>query len=352
MLNADGTDTITDGDSQGRLFVNGQLLSGGIRRSGDASNTFHSTDNLFTFVQSGTTLTINGQLTVADWQPGDLGVTLRDLSALPIGTPPVIDYNNGLQNRSWFGTEEIDTFGPLGGLGYNETVSTYGGDDFPFFYTSSQGNHVVFLGAGHDYVEGALGHDRLYGEDGRDILLGGDGGDDVLEGGAGEDYMRGGSGNDVLRGGTDADTVVGDSGNDLVLGEEGDDVVGGDGSATPVALMGHDYVDGGAGADWVFGLLGDDMLVGGIGDDRLYGDQVPDTYPAFTYEWPGLITPVAAVSFTSVTGGADYLDGGAGNDLLISGFDDDVLLGGEDTDVLRNWSNGRMFARCIFSLSC
>jgi hypothetical protein len=220
----DGTDTVNDRDDLGRLLVNGQLLSGSIRRAGDAANTFHSTDNLFTFVQSGTTLTVNGQVTVTDWQPGGLGVILRDLSALPTGTPPVIDYNNGLPSDTYVGTEEPNTPGPLGGTS-NWTVSTYGGNDFPFFYTSSLGNHVVFLGAGHDYVEGALGHDRLYGEDGRDILLGGGGGDDVLEGGAGEDLLKGGPGHDVLRGGGDADGVNGDSGNKVVLGEDGNGVL-------------------------------------------------------------------------------------------------------------------------------
>lgn len=64
------TDTVDDRDDVGRLLVNGQLLSGGLRRAGDDANTFHSTDNAFTFVQSGTTLTINGQLTVANWQSG------------------------------------------------------------------------------------------------------------------------------------------------------------------------------------------------------------------------------------------------------------------------------------------
>lgn len=338
VLNADGTDTITDGDDLGRLLVNGQLLSGGIRRAGDAANTFHSTDNLFTFVQSGTTLTINEHVTVQNWQPGDLGVILRDLSTLPTGTPPVIDYTNGLVNETvTLDNQDSNGVGPLGGSGgfsKNTTVFANGGHDWVFMNPGNVGHAQMFGGTGHDSLEGALGHDRLYGEDGRDILLGGGGGDDVLEGGAGEDYVRGGSGNDVVRGGADADTVSGDSGNDVVLGEDGDDVVGGDGSATPVALMGHDYVDGGAGADWVFGLLGDDTLAGGIGDDRLYGDQVPDTYPEFIYEWPGLITSGVAVSFTSVTGGADYLDGGAGADYLQGDGGNDVLLGGADNDTL------------------
>ena len=92
----DGTDTIDDGDDLGRLLVNGQMMVGGIRRAGEAANTYKSSDGQYTFLQSGSTLTINGHVTIQDWQPGEFGVTLRDLSALPTGTPPVIDYNNGL----------------------------------------------------------------------------------------------------------------------------------------------------------------------------------------------------------------------------------------------------------------
>ena len=333
-FNTDGTDTVEDSDERGRLLANGQLMVGGIRQPGDAANTFHSTDNAFTFDQNGTTLTINGQLTVQNWHPGDLGVTLRDLSALLTGTPPVIDYNNGLPTRTWEGTEGTDTFGPLGGGGFNEIVNTYGGDDFPFFFSSSVGNEVVSLGSGNDYVEGALGNDRLYGEDGRDILLGGGGGDDVLEGGAGEDLLKGGLGNDLLRGGADDDSVEGDSGNDIVLGEDGDDVLGGDAPQTPINLMGNDYVDGGNGSDWVFGLLGNDYLVGGLNDDNLYGDQVSDVYPSFIYDWPGIITPSDPIYFFSATGGNDYLEGGDGNDYLQGDAGDDVLLGGADNDTL------------------
>ena len=171
----------------------------------------------------GTDLTINSTITVQNFQNGQLGITLDDLSSLPGGTPPVIDYNNGLPNAEpILGTEETNSPGPLGGgtPNVNETVFTFGGNDLPIFHSSSLGNHVVFLGTGHDEVEGAMGHDRLYGEDGRDILFGGGGGDDVLEGGAGEDLLHGGPGNDVLRGGADADGVNGDSGNDVVLGED------------------------------------------------------------------------------------------------------------------------------------
>jgi Ca2+-binding RTX toxin-like protein len=40
------------------------------------------------------------------------------------------------------------------------------------------------------------------------------------------------------------------------------------------------------------------------------------------------------VSFSSVTGGVDYLDGGAGDDYLQGDAGDDVLLGGSENDTL------------------
>lgn len=188
----DGTDTVNDRDDVGRLFVNGQLLSGGVRRAGDAENTFHSTDNLFEFVQSGTTLTINGQLTVTDWQPGELGITLRDLSALPTGTAPVIDYpDNGLATEvitipatnGPYILERTDAFNyvVISSDLYSDTIDTgigndqlYGNGSNDRLY-SGEGDDQLFGGVGHDLLEGGGSQDRLYGEDGRDILLGGGG---------------------------------------------------------------------------------------------------------------------------------------------------------------------------------
>lgn len=333
----DGTDTVDDQDDQGRVFVNGQVLVGGIRKAGEVTDTYKSLDDQWTFVQSGSTLTINGNITIQNWQPGDLGITLRDLSTLPTGTPPVIDYTNGFPDDPWTLDDADNSVGPLGGAGGssgNVTVFANGGNDLVVVNSGNLGNAQLFGGAGHDWLEASQGHDRLYGQDGRDILLGGGGGDDVLEGGAGEDLLKGGSGHDVLRGGADDDAVQGDSGNDIVLGEDGNDVVGGDASGTPTELMGHDYVDGGEGADWVFGMLGNDHLLGGVGDDRLYGDQVSDAYPAFAYDWPGIMTPSTPSYFFNTTGGTDFLDGGDGNDYLQGDAGDDVLLGGADDDQL------------------
>ena len=72
----------------------------------------------------------------------------------------------------------------------------------------------VFLGSGHDIVQGNIGidiihagagNDRIGGGAGNDELFGGDG-DDVIYGDEGSDVLHGGNGNDELRVGDTAET--------------------------------------------------------------------------------------------------------------------------------------------------
>ncbi|TLU55455.1 MAG: hypothetical protein FDX18_10535, partial [Chlorobium sp.] len=67
------------------------------------------------------------------------------------------------------------------------------------------------------------------------------------------------------------------------------------------------------GADAIGGTAPNDLIDGGDGNDSIWGD-----YPGYT------ITP-----------GADWLEGGAGNDYLFGGAGDDMLLGGSGNDNLQ-----------------
>ncbi len=336
VLNPDGTDTIEDGDGRGMVQVNNQSLVGGVRKAGEADHTYKSLDGQFTFVQSGSTLTINNTLTIQNWDPGDLGITLRNLSSLPTGTPPTIDYTNGLPTHFTDVSTATVSFdiGPIGGagLGFNEIVYTGSGNDDIFAHPLSLGNHQFRGGAGHDFLEGALGHDRLYGEAGQDWLVGGDAGDDVLDGGedrdvliarAGQDHLLGGSGDDLLQAGAGRDWLDGGAGNDTLLA-----------SSTNAFEEEADYLDGGDDNDFLWGGQGDDVLLGGAGDDRLRGDSLVDAYTNLGWAPAGqfLVLP-PEVQFRPA-GGADYLDGGAGNDTLYGDGGDDVLLGGIGLDTL------------------
>lgn len=83
----DGLDRIEDSDAQGQIIFDGRVLQGGIRRAGDATNTYISLDGRTTYVMSGTDLIVNGVLIVNEnFQSGQMGVELRDVSQLPINT--------------------------------------------------------------------------------------------------------------------------------------------------------------------------------------------------------------------------------------------------------------------------
>lgn len=85
---------------------------------------------------------------------------------------------------------------------------------------SAYSTSKVFLGSGHDVVQGNIGidiihagagNDRIGGRAGNDELFGGDG-DDVIYGDEGSDVLHGGNGNDVLNGGSGNDEFrIGDT---------------------------------------------------------------------------------------------------------------------------------------------
>lgn len=79
----DDGDVVQDSDRQGRLFWGQQALSGGIQRTGDPADTFRSEDGRFTYTMDNADLVIanstGGQVTVRDFQSGDLGITLQQM---------------------------------------------------------------------------------------------------------------------------------------------------------------------------------------------------------------------------------------------------------------------------------
>jgi len=77
----DGHDRIEDSDANGVIFVNGQMLSGGVKKAGHTD--WESADGTITYQMSGTDLVVelNGQqiLTVnEDFQSGQFGICLID----------------------------------------------------------------------------------------------------------------------------------------------------------------------------------------------------------------------------------------------------------------------------------
>ncbi len=295
----DGTDRIEDSDAQGQIIFNGHRLLGGIHDPNDPLNTYQSLDGLTTYVLSGTDLIVNGVLTVnANFQSGQFGIQLDDLSTYPTDTgvptgPFALVFTGGPEPNIFVQVPSVA--GPVAafGNGGNDLVSSGG---------SLSGGNLADGGPGDDLV-GA-------GSALQDYLIGGDG-DDFLYTNSRDDVALGGSGNDALYhlGIVDFTTVT--------------------------RNPGQVYADGGTGNDLLLGGLEGDVLHGGADDDTLRGENIPAGWLARlssdTGPWQMVFEPEAVFS---PTGGADYLDGGAGNDLLVGDGGNDILSGGAGNDRL------------------
>ncbi|PHR28437.1 MAG: hypothetical protein COA36_06040 [Desulfotalea sp.] len=87
---ADDQDRIDDSDRKGFVYLNGTRLTGGTREKGAPPNTYISHDRQFTYVLSGTTLTVNGGLTLYNYIDKALGIKLEtetDSGDSPDDTP-------------------------------------------------------------------------------------------------------------------------------------------------------------------------------------------------------------------------------------------------------------------------
>jgi serralysin len=122
-------------------------------------------------------------------------------------------------------------------LGDDYVDSSSLGAQFRLYVLADAGNDTVRLGAGRDFVNGALGDDRVWG-------------------GGGHDWIRTGPGDDLIYGQGGPDRLVG--------AEESDEIHGG---------MGSDTVDGGPGADWLWTGDGRDLARCGGGLDHADVDE-------------------------------------------------------------------------------
>ncbi len=292
----DGTDQIEDSDAQGRIIFDDRLLQGGIRRAGGIPNTYTSLDGKTIYLMSGTDLIVNGVLIVNEnFQSGQMGIQLRDVSEMP-------------RDAGFLAGSFRDTY-----IGGGES----------------------------EYLRPGSGATEIYANGGDDVLAG----DSSPVFGAFDDLLDGGGGNDVFIGGFGDDYLIGGSGDDYAFMTEGDMFLGGDGDDYAVGVAdywdssglridgGAYYADGGAGNDTFLGEMGADVLLGGDGNDVLRGENRPAGWVSlFDDDFVWNRSPQSAV--ISLSGGDDYLDGGAGNDLLVGDGGNDILLGGAGDDRL------------------
>jgi Ca2+-binding RTX toxin-like protein len=337
----DGVDRIEDSDVQGQIIFDDHLLQGGIRRAGDAANSYTSLDGRTTYMMSGTDLIVNGVLIVNEnFQSGQMGIQLRDVSPIPTDTGlPAGPFGHVLEGGS--GDETLIATNPYSYAMYgnegddvltSQVPSIH--DSFSDLRDGGAGDDILVGAGGNDYLVGGSGDDYADVSDG-DIFFGGDGNDIAVTDteianyawthiGSGTHYIDGGAGNDVLLGALGVDVLLGGEGEDVLRGENRPagwiakvydvDLIP---QSFPMpafssALGADDYLDGGAGNDLLVGDGGNDILIGGAGDDLLYGES----------------------DFTQTIPGDDWLDGGEGNDRLFGGAGADSLSGGDGDDLL------------------
>jgi serralysin len=106
---------------------------------------------------------------------------------------------------------------PRLGDDYVDTSSL--GAEFQVAALVDDGRDEVYLGAGDDFVNGAMKKDIVRGGGGDDWIRTGIGPDDI-DGGPGDDKLVGGKGRDTIRGGPGADRIGGGPGKDRLYGDD------------------------------------------------------------------------------------------------------------------------------------
>jgi len=373
------TATFIGGDGND-LIVSSGLLHGTIdagagsdsvavdRRIGTYSITLGSGVDRFSFEGGQADPAFAPNITITDFQPGNLGdkINLDSwLSYLPTNTAGTNPFSSGYMTLVQSGADTLLKVGSTTLITLQNTdVHAFTGVNFGY---SPTGSGTTIAGtSGPDMLSGTDQPDELNGLDGDDNLDGG-GGDDLLTGGAGNDILHGDgahlvapypTGNDILHGGAGSDLLAGGPGSDVLDGGDGDDVLTNAGLAQlvppgPISelpfsafflMSSDDAFDGGAGFDIAYLLYGQDSRTSGIQVDI----SNPDTVAAISSGGiqVGSITGVEVLRFfgtandDNVHGGAyaDLLRGAAGNDRLDGGGGADELIGnqGNDTYVVDN----------------
>ena len=232
----DGNDRIEDSDADGAIFVNGQLLMGGVKKAGHTDWT--SPDGTITYVMQGT----------------DLVVKLNDVTILTV--------NENFQSGQ-FGIKLIDA--PTVSTQLPTTTRTIVGDYQPLDIDPD----LEWIQVGYDDLGNII--PDLENPNDRSDLLNGSAGNDTINGGAMNDRLTALGGNDILTGGTDSDILIGQDGNDQLFADQFVNVSG---------LTNFENFGGTAGTgvkgDFLTGGMNDDVLVGGAGNDALYGGAGKD----------------------------------------------------------------------------
>ena len=360
FTSTDGTDTITDSDHLGRIFINNAQLTG----AGSASGSAYTLGG-YRLSGNGANLAVNlggaNKIILTNFVSGDFGIVLNGYVAGVGGGGGAVSATYGTANvDKMTGTLSDDV---IYALASNDVVTTLAGNDLidggdgadkintgdgDDTILGGNDNDAITAGTGNDSINGDAGNDKILGEDGNDTIFGG-AGDDNISAGEGVNSIDGGEGNDKVVAGTGNDTITGGNGNDnisagdgvnTVTGGEGDDVIkaglgndtlsGGNGNDVMTGGDGTNTIDGGEGNDILKSGAGNDLITGGNGNELIKSGDGNDTIDAGTGDD---IVDAGAGNDTVTAGiGNDSVKGGAGNDTLVGGDGNDTVLGGAEND--------------------
>jgi Ca2+-binding RTX toxin-like protein len=148
-----------------------------------------------------------------------------------------------------------------------------------------------------------------------EIVVFGDADAELMIGSSGDDRLVGNDGSDTLNGGPGADALSGGGGTDILYFDALD----------AVGPTGGTGLDGGDGYDYAFALGAAPVIVfpGSISIESVTGGPGDDFLNAFNATFDATLNGM---------GGADFLQGGAGNDTIFFDALDTVVDGGAGTD--------------------
>ena len=276
------------------------------------------------------------------------------------------------------GTIETDPIENITGTDGDDTLS---GTSVMDFIQGLGGDDLLLSEAGNDRIEGGDGDDRINGGAGNDSAHGG-AGNDSLQDREGDDTLFGGDGNDFIHDEIGANLIDGGAGNDNILSGSGSTITSGEGADQISILFDPDatnpavITDFESSQDTLISILVPPHFAGqpdrvpslhelsaveradGLGTDIYFNDAlVVEVMGAHDFDLNqlGLSSDVPANgSFSGDTGddrisgspgGAENIDGGAGDDWIIGrgNFTDnpggivypgDTLIGGEGNDTI------------------
>ena len=348
----DGNDRIIDDGAGDQIVIDGKSVAGlFFHQAGDPANTWRRPGDSITLTDNsvykivladGSTIQLGAQ--ESDFQSGDYGIRLKEVSSAPQTTATYLgDKQAADADPVAAGVQQsYDTFGNL----VTTAVADVGRAD-EIYDSNSYGSHTTDPAVNDKIVAGG-GDDRVH------AGLG----DDWLDLGAGRDIGEGGAGNDLIETGTGGDIALGGAGNDRLYGNN----IVALSTLNPALLEGgapvsglSDLLDGGAGddiliagdtADFLLGGQGEDLIIAGGGNDTIYADSSA-TFTALDWSATRAIVTSGGVTSYNVnrfdlfldttspdTGQADAVYAGAGDDWVFTGAGDDYVEAGTGNDAV------------------